>query len=503
MMQLHNSSSILIGTFINDPRWVRNMGICKLFDRGDYGVEIHNESPAKFQNNSLVLLKLSSKYDNCTTLEESRKTDVDNNVNVSAIHKFEKCAPRIGRTKTYASQYSNTTRILPNDSEFAALPKLHIVVFVTESWLVNKKTEVDIIASHWSCYAKAHDYLFSLVSLPTMTVAEFFTRRHQYVLDELLHTAQYIAQMEADSFVINMGVSFERFLSQSQHSIHLQFRENGEVHSGIYILKNDMNSICFLEYWLSFFAPVIPELGPKPSSVPAWPIFIDNPNSDNGALVAAMALLLAKYTDSTDVYMKCLENLHPTRIRVYPEQHCLDILQTKLYYTFGPEAQDPKPGRIRVWWHREGFWRTSLHSRDAPEGRGHEDLMFFENLYKSCYPSSDFIGHGNKLTHLEIEPDQSTSCNIEKVRNATGGGRNPKCKWLSEQEELTLLRKHCQWRSPACMPGGRTTSAPGNNDLNNVCLYIPNENSTDTTTMLRNPNCKQSASTITFVETTG
>lgn len=261
-----------------------------------------------------------------------------------------------------------------------------------------------------------------------------------------------------------------------------------------------MNSVCFLEYWLSFFAPITPELGPKPSYVPAWPIFIDNPNSDNGALVAAMAFLLATKHNSTDVYMKCLENLHPSRVRVYPELHCLGLMQRKLYYTFGPEAHTPTPGRIRLWWHREGFWRTALHVRDAPQNKEKEEISIFENLYTSCYPSSDFIGHGNKLAHLELEPYQSTTCDIARVRNAKDGGRNPKCKWLSEGEEIKLLRKHCQWRSPACFP----RQSDGSQSLENICLYIPEENNTSMTSSVtkkdRNPNCRQSSSTVTFVE---
>ena len=40
-----------------------------------------------------------------------------------------------------------------------------------------------------------------------------------------------------------MGASFERFLDKSKdYSVQLQFRENGEVMAGIYILRNDMHS---------------------------------------------------------------------------------------------------------------------------------------------------------------------------------------------------------------------------------------------------------------------
>ena len=117
-------------------------------------------------------------------------------------------------------------------------------------------------------------------------------------------------------------------------------------------------------------------------------------------------------------------------------KHLAGICLNEALRTFGPEAHTPTPGRIRLWWHREGFWRTALHVRDAPQNKEKEEISIFENLYTSCYPSSDFIGHGNKLAHLELEPYQSTTCDIARVRNAKDGGRNPKCKWLSEGEEI-------------------------------------------------------------------
>ena len=96
-----------------------------------------------------------------------------------------------------------------------------------------------------------------------------------------------------------------------------------------------------------------------------WPIFIDNPNSDNGALVAAVALYAAFHMNFTDAYLLCLKRLNTNRIRIYPEQHCLSNFRSQLYAAFGPNASNLNAGRLKVWWHREGYWRTALHMREV------------------------------------------------------------------------------------------------------------------------------------------
>jgi len=78
-----------------------------------------------------------------------------------------------------------------------------------------------------------------------------------------------------------MASSFDRFLAQSKKfSVQLIFRENGEIPSGVYIIHNDAYSVCFIQYWLSFFSPP-----PADTGVPITAAsIVDNPNSDNGAL---------------------------------------------------------------------------------------------------------------------------------------------------------------------------------------------------------------------------
>lgn len=105
---------------------------------------------------------------------------------------------------------------------------------------------MDMISSHWKCYADAHGYIFTLSVLPRMLTAEFFFRRHEYLVDRFLHTAQHVALVDADSIALNMAASFERFLQWSRdYSVQLQVRENGEIAAGIYILKNDMQAGVF------------------------------------------------------------------------------------------------------------------------------------------------------------------------------------------------------------------------------------------------------------------
>jgi hypothetical protein len=103
--------------------------------------------------------------------------------------------------------------------------------------------------------------------------------------------------------------------------------------------------VCFIQLWLSFFAPIIPQLISDGDS----PIFIDNPNSDNGALVAAMALLTAHHALNEEAYLHCLSSLHTNRM--YPEAQCFENLHTHLYRVFGPAERidgSSSPGKIRV-----------------------------------------------------------------------------------------------------------------------------------------------------------
>jgi hypothetical protein len=288
---------------------------------------------------------------------------------------------------------------------------------------------------------------------------------------------------------------YHRFLEDDKFSIHLQLRENGEIITGAYILKNDYKSLCFLEYWLSHHAPIPPTNG---AASLLKHTFIDGPNSDNGAMVAAMSMLavsaMAEPGDKAEDndYMKCLQNL-PSKVHNYPEHLCMMKYIRALYQVHGNAK--PISGRhfphngVRVWWRGEGFWRTKYHERDILTAGN--DIELFKSLYVFCHPSSDIIGHGDKTMGQDfIEPYQSDQCDV--IRAQQGDGKNPKCQWLSPEEELTTLRKHCQWRSPACVNNGRF---PVN--YTNVCIVIP---SSDSNSWVKNPACPQAINMNNYVD---
>jgi len=271
-----------------------------------------------------------------------------------------------------------------------------------------------------------------------------------------------------------MAVPFDRYLERSaDYSVQLQYRENGEITAGAFIFKNDIYSAAFLDYWLSYYPPNPP--APEGPWDRMQHSIIDNPNSDNGALIASIAVFALAQNGKEDLYYDCLRSA-PGGLHTYPEQYCFSKFLTTIYHTFGPGSRIPTPGRIRVWWHREGFWRTATRVKDD---RSQIDKDTFDTFYAFCYPSSDLIGNGDKNFSEVLEPYQSSACNITKVLDPITG-KNPFCRWLSQAEEISLLRKHCQWRSPACIVDSKS-DAPSviPHNRTNICLYIPNNSSTE------------------------
>lgn len=189
----------------------------------------------------------------------------------------------------------------------------------------------------------------------------------------------------------------------------------------------------------------------------------------------------------------------------YPEQQCNEKFHTNLYNVFGPGGQLPVLERVRVWWHREGYWRTALPMRDAPTEI--REMTKFENLFSLCYPSSDLVGHGNKNMGADmLAPYQSTACNLTVDSLTKELGQNPHCRWLSQEEELVLLRQHCQWRSPACSSSFPDQTRIPSKSKKNICLFIPIVINVSTQIVgeaawIRNPECKVSTKTVNFIET--
>ena len=113
------------------------MGICKLFDRSDNGVEIRPLRPHDFQNNSLVVVRLHPRFDNCTDII-SGETNYSKFVNMSSVSTYVKCLSSTSvehPPNAYESTWSNTLIPHLTPHEFSILPKLHIVIFVTDDWM--------------------------------------------------------------------------------------------------------------------------------------------------------------------------------------------------------------------------------------------------------------------------------------------------------------------------------------------------------------------------------
>lgn len=143
--------------------------------------------------------------------------------------------------------------------------------------------------------------------LPDMSAADFFVSRyqriappsltnrfnnslssdfrHESVLSTHLPTSQFVMHLDADCVVLDLSHTIDRFLT-SNSSVLLQanelsylfnriafslpyiayfsvlcvqMRENYEVTSAVYIVRNDRRARCFLNYWRAFHPPRTPQ----------------------------------------------------------------------------------------------------------------------------------------------------------------------------------------------------------------------------------------------------
>jgi len=222
-------------------------------------------------------------------------------------------------------------------------------------------------------------------------------------------------------------------------------RENGEVTSGIYLVRNDPRAYCFLAYWRAFHANWIPPSRwlPKRSILPV-------PNNCNGALVSAV-LFLVTQEEGVDCLRTLSYNLS-TRPYPYPEQACLDRFRRKVYELSQLNITDTELAKfgVRLLWKRDGLWRS--HEKYDP---AYSDTGQWE-LFCRCYPSSDLIGHGNKdIARDMLEAHHTRRC-AANMSSDTVRGVNRKCIWYTLHQERAIVRKYCLWRSPACMASNRT-----------------------------------------------
>jgi hypothetical protein len=168
-------------------QWWKLTGLCVLYDRKAEGFQFIKEP--NFSNQIIVMRKLDSSIDNCTISNDTKPVS-------TALERFRLCheinnSSRSDYTFEFQGASLGKSSLFSTLAEFAKLPRLHIVIMITEFWFEQNKLEMSKIASHWTCYAKVHGYNFTLSILPNMLTAEFFMRRHQYIAVEYMSTAQY------------------------------------------------------------------------------------------------------------------------------------------------------------------------------------------------------------------------------------------------------------------------------------------------------------------------
>jgi len=156
--------------------WRRGMGTCKLFDRSDTGVQVLVRGGASsgvlepFDNNSYVVLKTVPAFDNCTARDSASAGGTEKPVNEFSLQSYKACLSTAASATEYRSTWSNTKWHYATSAELQQLVPLHIVIFVTETWVEQHTVEVDTISSHFQCYADAHGYRFTLsVSSPLIS----------------------------------------------------------------------------------------------------------------------------------------------------------------------------------------------------------------------------------------------------------------------------------------------------------------------------------------------
>lgn len=265
--------------------------------------------------------------------------------------------------------------------------------------------------------------------------------------------------IDADSLVLNMNRSMSEFLSAGhQYDVHLHVHESGEVTASNYIVKNSHYGKCFLQYWGDIRPPA-----PYPES-PAHSLnklTYSTLNFDNGDLMAALMNLI-----SPRRFLQCMaavgrmsearmKSFHNPYLQVHIE--CWKrMLVPKSYNTSGFVKDPGRPiateRALRIYLPREGFWRTF-----ARKGRFG---TWWDQLFGSCFITSDVIGHGWKamprvLWGNSTCPNDDHSAGSLQVR-VDSPGYNNKCDWLSPEDELRIARIYCLWKSPICVLGSES-----------------------------------------------
>jgi hypothetical protein len=168
-------------------------------------------------------------------------------------------------------------------------------------------------------------------------------------------------------------------------------------------------------------------------------------NYDNGDLVVAVTSLLGP-----KIYKACLKNISSRSPRYFQRltnsYHETAVECWKATHATLPHRLTALAPFIRIFLPREGFWRT--HAKRGRFGQ------WWDDLFGSCYRSSDVIGHGWKAMAREMwgTPDGAArdgQCDLKGI--AEGLGASSKCIWLSPTQELQVATDYCMFKAPVCM----------------------------------------------------
>jgi hypothetical protein len=360
--------------------------------------------------------------------------------------------------------------------DYNKLPYLNIVISVTHSWIERNKEEMERVINHWKCYANTHNYTFTLNIMTDKDAGSFFVSRHESIQYKYLSMSQYTLHIDADSIILNMSKTIDNIINNYPKDVFLflQMRENYEITSGIYLIKNSYKSRCFLQYWRDMHPPWIYHSPYNYSnsnyvkmSENDEKIMIPVPNHCNGALVSAILLLATPH-----LAMDCLlRTPYWTSGNVsynadgfnYGEHRCAYAHRHKIYRLGRNLARDVKG--IAVLWHGEGLWRSHEAPLKTPSSR--KQSLWYIQKHTTCFPVSDFIGHGDKnIMHHLYMSNYVDKCNVnihayhtlkyttmnnEEKSMILNGAINTKCAWHPLENLLAILRRYCLFSSRYCI----------------------------------------------------
>jgi hypothetical protein len=85
---------------------------------------------------------------------------------VTAIESYQQCALNPSASPQYRTP-----------ANYEQLPRLNIVISASLSWKSKNVKEFSHAIAHWRCYAKIHNYNFTLNMIPSKNPADFFVSR--------------------------------------------------------------------------------------------------------------------------------------------------------------------------------------------------------------------------------------------------------------------------------------------------------------------------------------